>query len=129
MAEPIEDKTFLAERVEEDRHRLELLTRETKEYYNVVAHFRESVKKHSWRWMSGALLAGYVLSLLLARHRKTAAPWGQEIQPERKLDLGKTCARITNEIWSLARPIIGAYIGREFHKRITRRKTNAAAEG
>jgi uncharacterized membrane protein YqjE len=54
---------------------------------------------------------------------------GQEIQPERKLDLGKTCARITNEIWSLARPITGSYIGREFHKRITRRKTNAAAEG
>jgi hypothetical protein len=129
MAEPIEDKTFLAERLEEDRHRLELLARETKEYYNVVAHFRESVKKHSWSWMSGALLAGYVLSLLLARHRKTSAPTGQEIQPERKLDLGKACARITNEIWSLARPIIGAYIGREFHKRTTRRKTNSVAEG
>jgi hypothetical protein len=129
MAEPIEDKTFIAERLEQDRHRLELLARETKEYYNVVAHFRESVKKHSWRWMSGALLAGYVLSLLLARHGKTSAPCGQEIQPERKLNLGKTCARITNEIWSLARPIIGAYIGREFHKRTTRRKTNSAAEG
>jgi len=129
MAEPIEDKTFLTERLEEHRHRLELLARETKEYYNVVAHFRESVKKHSWRWMSGALFAGYVLSLLLARHRKTSAPCGQGIQPERKLDLGKTCTRITREIWSLARPIIGAYIGREFHKRITGRKTNAATEG
>jgi hypothetical protein len=129
MAEPIEDKIFLAERLEQDRHRLELLARETKEYYNVVAHFRESVKKHSWRWMSGALLSGYVLSLLLARHRKASAPSGQGIQPERKFDRGKTCARITNEIWSLARPIIGAYIGREFHKRTTRRKANSAPEG
>jgi hypothetical protein len=129
MAEPIEDKTFLAERLEQDRHRLELLARETKEYYNVVAHFKESVKKHSWRWMSSALLAGYVLSLLLARHRRASAPSGQGIQPERKVDLGKTCTRITNEIWSLARPIIGAYIGREFHKRATRRRANAAAEG
>jgi hypothetical protein len=129
MAEPIEDKTFLADRLEEDRHRLELLGRETKEYYNVVAHFRESVKKDSWRWISGALLTGYVLSLLLTKHRKTSAPCGQGIQPERNLDLWKSCARITNEIWSLARPIAGAYIGREFHKRITRRKTIAAAEG
>jgi hypothetical protein len=128
MAEPIEDKTFLAESLEQDRHRLELLARETKEYYNIVAHFIESVKKYSWSWMSGALLAGYVPSLLLARHRKTSAPYGQELQPERKLDLGKTCARIANEIWSLARPIIGAYIGRELHKRTTRRKTNSAAE-
>lgn len=129
MVEPIEDKTFLAERLEEDRHRLELLGRETKGYYNVVAHFRESVKKDSWRWIGGALLTGYVLSLLLTRHRKTSAPCGQEIQPEKNLDLGKSCARITNEIWSLARPILGAYIGREFHKRIARRKTNGAAEG
>ena len=129
MVEPIEDKTFLAERLEEDRNELELLARETKEYYNVFAHFKESARKHSWRWMSGALLAGYVLSLLLARQRRTSAPSEQEIQPERKLAFGKICARITNEIWSLARPIIRAYIGREFHKRSRRRKTNSAAEG
>ena len=129
MAESIKDKTILAERLEEDRHRPELLARQTNEYYNVVAHFRESVNKRSRRWMSGALLAGYILSLLLTRHRKTSAPCGQEIHPERKLALGKACARITNEIRSLARPIIGASIGREFHKRITRRKTNAGVKG
>jgi|SRR5690348_11083380 hypothetical protein len=101
MAEPIEDKTFLAERLEEDRHRLELLARETKEYYNVAAHFRASVAKHSWRCISGALLAGFLLPLLVTRRsraNRSPAHFEQETPRKRKLDLWQTVVGLINQV-------------------------------
>jgi hypothetical protein len=54
-AEPVEDKDFLAERLEEDRQKMAVQVSELKEDYNVPHQLRASVQKHPWTWVTGAV--------------------------------------------------------------------------
>jgi hypothetical protein len=125
MADPIEDKNSLRDRLEEDRLKMAIEVRELKQDYNVSNRLRASIQKYPWPWLAGSLLTGYLLSHLPERrkviysspdpHQRTPsnqaypAPRGQ-----------KNRLRATNKIWSLMKPIISAYIGRELYNRVER---------
>jgi hypothetical protein len=70
MAEPVEDKDFLAERLEEDRQRMAVQVSELKEDYNVPRRLRASLQKYPWTWVTGAVLTGFLLSRLPARRKE-----------------------------------------------------------
>lgn len=71
MADPVEDKDSLAERLEEDRARMAIQVSELKEDYNVPHRWRESVQKFPWPWIIGAVLTGFLLSRLPAPTKRS----------------------------------------------------------
>jgi hypothetical protein len=132
MAEPVEDKDFVAERLDQDRQQMATQVGELKEQYNLVRRLRTSVQRDPWPWMIGAVVTGFLLAHLPAR-RKEVYLWAdsrqrrpqKEIHPARA---DKDDSWRTNKLWSLVKPFISAYIGRELYKRMRRPSEWAAAE-
>src|SRR4030088_3142296 len=124
MAEPVEDKDFLAERLEQDRQKKAVQVSQLKEDYNLSRRLRDSIHKYPWPWVMGAVLTGFLLSRLPARRKEvylSSDPFGsrhpREVQPPAS---DEDQSRAINKLWSLAKPIIGTYIGRELYKRVRR---------
>jgi hypothetical protein len=121
MAESTEDKSALSNRLEEDRLKMAAEVGEIKSDYNLSNRLRQSVKKDPWYWVSGALLIGFLLSRLPARRkevyvqadRSETRDFKNQSAPEKKRVTSKTISTL----WSLIKPIITAYIGREIYKR------------
>ncbi|HEX6566279.1 MAG TPA: hypothetical protein VF020_18455 [Chthoniobacterales bacterium] len=127
MAESTEDKSALSNRLEEDRLKMAAQVGELKNDYNLLNRLRQSVKKEPWYWVSGALLIGFLLSRLPARRKKvyirvdrseTKNP--QTHSPPARKTVG---SRAISTLWSLIKPIITAYIGREIYKRAKARQS------
>jgi hypothetical protein len=125
MADPIEDKNFLRERLEEDREKMAIQVRELKQDYNISNRLRASIQRYPWPWLAGSLLTGYLLSRLPER-RKVIYSSPDRRQGTRSNQAysappgEKNRLRATNKIWSLVKPIISAYIGRELYNRVER---------
>ena len=124
MAEPLEDKKFLGERLEEDRQKMAVQVAELKEDYNVVRRLRASVQKNPWPWTIAALLVGFLLSRLPAR-RKEILLSTEPLQrmPSRELPLAPTRSdndesSETKKLLSLAKWAIAAYLIRELNRRL-----------
>ena len=131
MADPVEDKGILAQRLEEDRQKMAMQVIELKKDYDVPRRLRTSVQRFPWPWIMGAVLSGFLLSRLPAR-RKEVYLWPdprgrrppREIHPA-SADKGQS--RVVNKVWSVVKPIISTYMGRELYRRV-RRPTKHAAD-
>jgi hypothetical protein len=130
MAEPVENKDSVAERLDEDRQKMAIQVGELKEQYNLAQRVRASVQRDPWPWIIGAILTGFLLSRIPARRKEVylrSDPLQrkppQEIHPTRP---DKDDSGTTDKLWSLAKPIISAYIGRKLYKRVRRPSEYAA---
>ncbi|HYZ75021.1 MAG TPA: hypothetical protein VE641_18225 [Chthoniobacterales bacterium] len=131
MVEPVEDKDFVAERLDQDRQKMAVQVGELKEQYNFGRRLRASVQSYPWRWMIGGVMTGFLLALLPARRREIYL-WAEPLQrrPPREIHpprAEKDDSPRTNKLWSMVKPIVSAYIGRELYKRM-RRPSECAAE-
>jgi hypothetical protein len=125
MADPIEDKNSLRERLEENRRKMAIQVRELKQDYNVSNRLRASIQRYPWPWLAGSLLTGYLLSRLPERRKvicsspdprqRTRSNQAYPAPPGERNRL-----RATHKIWSLVKPIISAYIGRELYNGVER---------
>jgi len=124
MAEPVEDKDFLAERLEQDRQKMAVQVSQLKEDYNLSRRLRDSIHKYPWPWVMGAVLTGFLLSLLPARRKEVYLSLDPlRSRPPREVQIpvsDRDRSRATNKLWALAKPIISTYIGRELYKRVRR---------
>jgi len=132
MADPLENKDSLAERLEEDRQQMAIRVSDLKREYNVADRLKESVQKNPWEYIIGGVLIGFLLSHLPAR-RKEVYVW--ENQRSRRMPKDELSTRLDkensgkiNKLWSMAKPIISAYIGRELYKPLRRWGKQAAEE-
>jgi hypothetical protein len=129
MAEPIEDKNALTHRIEEDRVRMATQVSELKKSYDLSARFKASVTKEPWYWIAGALLTGFLLSRLPARRKtvfvRTDFSGRNESSNFPSKEAKSVRSRIVRSVWSLLKPIITAYIGREIYQRVTARQNVA----
>src|ERR1700740_2386574 len=124
MADSLENKNSLAERLEEDRQQMAIRVTELQREYNVTDRLKESVQKNPWQYVIGGVLIGFLLSRLPAR-RKEVYVWENRRARRMQKDglpthLDKENTGRINKLWSLAKPIISAYIGRELYKRLRR---------
>ena len=121
MDKSSEDKSALTQRLEEDRLRMAVEANELKKSYNLSNRLRESVKKEPWYWIAASLLAGFLLSFLPARRKKiylqADSPSAQETRNPSTKEAKKNRSRIADSVWSLVKPIITAFVGREIYKR------------
>jgi hypothetical protein len=133
MAEPVTDKDFLAERLEEDRQKMAAQLSELKEDYNVPHRLRASIQTYPWSWIMGAALTGFLLSRLPARRKEVyvspAPVRSKPLREKRAPASDKEEPRAMNKLWSLAKPILSAYISRELYKRARRSDQPAVDRG
>jgi hypothetical protein len=124
MADSVEDKGSLTERLEEDRQKMAVQVSELKKDYNVADRLRASMHKYPWPWIMGAVLTGFLLSRVPARRKEVyLSPDPLLLRPPgevRPPALNKDQSRAISKLWSLAKPIISTYIGRELYKRVRR---------
>ena len=80
MVEPVEDKDFLAERLEQDRQKMAVQVSELKENYNLLRRLRASMRKYPWSWVISAVLTGFLLSRLPARRRNLSVAGSSSIE-------------------------------------------------
>jgi hypothetical protein len=64
MAESVEDKGLLSQKLEEDREKIGVQTAELKEEYDVLHRINAAVQKNPLPWVMAALLVGFLLSRL-----------------------------------------------------------------
>jgi hypothetical protein len=131
MADSLEDKDALTERLEKDREQMAVRVSEVKREYNVAGQLKVSVQKHPTEFIIGAVLIGFLLSRVPARRKEVyvrpdprARRMREDIPPAR---LHEKDSSTVNKLWSLAKPIVTTYIGRELYKRV-RQSGRPAAE-
>jgi hypothetical protein len=124
MADPLENKHSLAERLEADRQQMAIRVSEVKREYNVVDRLKESVQKHPREYIIGGVLIGFLLSLLPVQRKEVYVRedqrWRRMPKDGLPTQLEKEHSGRINKLWSLAKPIISAYIGRELYQRLRR---------
>ena len=125
MADPIEDKNSLTERLDEDRRKMAIQVRELKQDYNISNRLRASIQRFPGPWLAGSLLTNYLLSRLPERRKiiysspdlrqRTRSNQAYPAPPGENNRL-----RRADKVWSLVKPIITAHIGRELYNRVER---------
>jgi hypothetical protein len=124
MAEPVEDKGLLTQKLEEDRQKMVVQTAELKEEYDVLHRINASVHQNPLPWVIAALLVGFLLSRL-ALGRKEVLVWNEPFQrmPSRKVPLSSTGSdndefSEMKQLLSLTKWAIAAYIIRILESRV-----------
>jgi hypothetical protein len=82
---------------------------------NVAQHILESVRNHSWEWMSVAAGFGWLLSRLPTRKEKiyihSSIP--EELKSSRNGPLGQ----LWKAAWVISKPLIAAYLAKKLAKK------------
>jgi hypothetical protein len=124
MADSVEDKGFLAERLEKDRQRMAIQVSELKKDYNVANRMRASVRRYPWPWVMGAVLTGFLFSRLPARRKEVYLRSDSfQRRPVREVHpppVENNGSRAAQKIWFMVKPIISAYVGRQIYSRVRR---------
>jgi hypothetical protein len=121
MAEPVEDKGLLSQKLEEDRQKMEVQAAELKEEYAVLRRINASVQKNPLPWVVAALLVGFLLSRLAARRKEVLVLSEPNATTSRNLPLplvpsDEDESFETKKLLSLAKWALGAYLIREFDR-------------
>jgi hypothetical protein len=128
MADPSEDKDFLTVKLEEDRQKMALELSELKEEFNIARRVKASIRENPWTWSIAAVLTGFLISCLPARKKEVylwVDPFGRK--PMRKIPVRKMKPDragkddgLTDKVWSLIKPVLSTYIGREIYELVAR---------
>ena len=130
MARADEDKQRLVDQLTESRLRLvgdSLIVREKlnvqRQLTDVQRQLTETFYRYSWGWMSLAAIVGWILSRLPARKKKIYIEAGNHRTATKLTKLGTAAKlgigldiglKIWGALWSVARPILTAYLTRKF---------------
>ncbi len=78
---------------------------------NVGRHILESIRKHSWEWISSAAICGWLLSRLPVRKKKIYVYESsqEQVKSHRNGPLGK----LWKESWKIFKPLIAAYFAKK----------------
>jgi len=116
MARPDENRQRLVDQLGEGRERLAGHSLIVREKLNVQRQLTNTFHRYSWGWISLAAILGWILSRLPARKKKIYIQPGNHRTATKLsaclgLDLG---LKIWGALWSVARPILTAYLTRKF---------------
>jgi hypothetical protein len=122
MAEPVEDKGLLSQKLEEDRQKMGVQAAELKEEYDVPHRINAAVRRNPLPSVIAALLTGFLLSRLPPR-RKEVFVLSEPLNATTSRDLplppvpsDEDESFETKKLLSLAKWALGAYLVREFDR-------------
>ena len=108
MAEAQNEKERIAAKIARVRNELSDQSLLVRQNLDVGRHMSDSLRRHSWGWISIAAIFGWLLSRLPARKKKIYI----DTSSSRKVkSRGPGLAgHIWKAAWSLAKPVIAAYL-------------------
>ncbi len=77
---------------------------------DVGRHMSDSVRRHSWGWISIAAIFGWLLSRLPARKKKIYIHASDSLNLKKKARTIGFAALLWKGAWSVAKPVITAYL-------------------
>ena len=107
MAEPEDKKQRIVLELARTRVELAEQSLHVRRNFDVNQHLANSVRQHSWLWMSVAAVFGWILSRLPARKKKV---YIQSTNPQKEKQAGGVFRLIWNGAWSIAKPVLTAYL-------------------
>lgn len=114
MARPDETRQRLVDQLAQSRQQLAGRSLIVRDQLNVQRQLTETFHRYSWGWISLAAILGWILSRLPARKKKIYIHAGDNRAVAKRsggLDLG---LKIWGGLWSVARPLLTAYLTRKF---------------
>ena len=145
MAEPVQNKGDLTDKLEADRQKMAAQVTELQESYNLSRWFRVSVRKYPWGCILSAAIFGFLLSRVPARKKEVyvwlpvrdtptrdiggASIQGKQVKnlpPEERRYRHKEKHRssLVFKLWSLIKPILTAYVARQIYSRLSRLRSD-----
>jgi hypothetical protein len=108
MAEPEDKKQRIVLELARTRVQLAEQSLLVGRNFDVNQHLANSVRRHSWVWMSVAAIFGWILSRLPARKKKVYIQ-STNRQKEKRGD-SALLKGVWKAMWSVARPVLVAYL-------------------
>jgi hypothetical protein len=108
MAEPQNEKERIADKIARVRNELSDQSLLVRRNLDVGRHMSDSLRRHSWGWISLAAIFGWLLSRLPARKKKIYIDTSNS-QKAKNRGLGLS-GHLWKATWSLAKPLITAYL-------------------
>jgi hypothetical protein len=120
MVESAENKNSLADRLDQDRQRLAIEADRWKRLCDLPGQMRASTQRDPLPWMIGAIVTGFLLSLLPARREEVYAGLDSGRSKRiRKMSLPvRDEHQVGQKLWALAKPLISTYFGQLIYKRV-----------
>ena len=122
MADSVEDKSVLGRKLEEDRKKMAVQVDELKDDYNPVRKVGLSIRKDPLAWIIATALVGVLLSRLLGRPKEillsTESVDRTRAQELPRLPTDQDESSETKKLLSVAKWALGAYLIREFDRRL-----------
>jgi hypothetical protein len=121
MAESAEDKDALTGRLDQDREQLAIEVGRLRRQCDVAGKLTASIQRDPVPWVIGAIVAGFLLSLLPARRKKIyLARDSDRLRPTRKQSTPVSDQHpVGQKLWKLAKPLISTYVGQQIYKRLS----------
>jgi hypothetical protein len=107
MAEPQDEKHRIVLELAHTRAELAEQALLVRRHLDINQNLANSVKEHSWAWMSVAAIFGWILSRLPVRKKKIYIDSG----PQQKRS-GGVLKLIWDGAWSIAKPLLTAYLAK-----------------
>ena len=108
MADPQNKKERITSQLARIRNALSDQSLLVRRHLDVGRHMSDSLRRHSWGWMSIAALFGWILSRLPARKKKI---YVQTSDSQKKKSRGMGLSgHIWKGMWSIAKPVLTAYL-------------------
>jgi hypothetical protein len=112
MASSDEDKQRLIAQMERSRLELGQTSSAVGYNFNIPHRFSRIFEKYSWGWVSLAAIMGWILSRLPARKQKIYIHDKTHQKVAKEAGAGVLVGVLWSGLWSIARPILTAYIKR-----------------
>jgi hypothetical protein len=107
MADPQNEKERIAARLARVRTELSDQSLLLRRNLDFGRHMSDSMRRHSWSWISIAAIFGWLLSRLPARKKKIYIDTSDKKAKSRGIGLS---GHIWKAVWSVGRPVITAYL-------------------
>jgi hypothetical protein len=108
MADPQNEKERITSKLARVRNALSDQTLLVRRNLDVGRQMSDSVRRHSWGWMSIAAIFGWLLSRLPARKKKIYVQSSDSLKPKNR-GMGIS-GHLWKGVWSIAKPVLTAYL-------------------
>ena len=120
MAQLQDEKKRIIEQLAGMRVEINNHATNVRENLNVNRRVSESIRKHSWSWLSIAALFGWLLSRLPARKKKIYihASSTTDKPPKKGVSNSGLILHAWKAAWSIANPLLTAYLTRKIAQKV-----------
>jgi hypothetical protein len=117
MVEPKDEKQRIVLELAHTRRHLAEQSLLVRQNLDISRHMSDSMREHSWGWMSVAAIFGWILSRLPARKKKIYIQSTDQLKPGKKWGSG-LLKLVWDGAWSIAKPLLTAYLTKKIAQKV-----------